>query len=237
MSSEKIYLASSWRNEYQPEILALLRTYGFQVYDFRNPQTGGPPESHDYVVPKEGFSWKQTDPGWGRVTPDIIQRYKKMLEHPVAKQGFNADFRAMKWADTCVLLLPSGRSAHLEAGWMSGSGRRLVVYMPPAVGICSGCKGAEWVPSEDPFRNAPCNVCKTDGFTLKWGFEPELMYLIGGDQDLICTTPDELLARLRRPFPPRQTVVWNPETGGSYIVHTERPYPIPNEMLRDPEPV
>ena len=29
----------------------------------------------------------------------------------------------MKWADVGVLLLPSGRSAHLEIGWMSGAGK------------------------------------------------------------------------------------------------------------------
>jgi hypothetical protein len=27
-----------------------------------------------------------------------------------------------------VLLLPCGRSAHLEAGWAAGAGRRVVVY-------------------------------------------------------------------------------------------------------------
>lgn len=238
MSSEKIYLASSWKNQYQPEILDLLRSNGFQVYDFRNPKTGGP-MAHE--TPEEGFSWKQTDPNWGKITPDIIQRYKAMLGHPVAKAGFNADFRAMKWADTCVLLLPSGRSAHLEAGWMAGSGRRLVVYMPPATEVCSECGGAGRIsltPSQFSTDDSyACIECKGEGHKLIWSFEPELMYLIGGDLDLICTTPDELLARLHRPFPPRQAVVWNPETGGSYIAHTERPYPMPNEVLRDPEPV
>jgi hypothetical protein len=33
---EKIYLASSWRNTYQPDVLAQLREQ-FEVYDFRNP--------------------------------------------------------------------------------------------------------------------------------------------------------------------------------------------------------
>jgi hypothetical protein len=41
--------------------------------------------------------------------------------------GFNSDFDGMKWADTGVLLLPCGRSAHLELGWMSGSGRRTFI--------------------------------------------------------------------------------------------------------------
>ena len=33
----------------------------------------------------------------------------------------------MKWADTGVLLLPCGRSAHLELGWMAGAGKRTII--------------------------------------------------------------------------------------------------------------
>lgn len=34
------------------------------------------------------------------------------------------------WADTCVLVLSCGRSAHTEAGWMCGAGRRVIAYIP-----------------------------------------------------------------------------------------------------------
>ena len=37
--------------------------------------------------------------------------------------------RGMEWADTCVLVLPCGRSAHLEAGWFKGRGKRLIVLL------------------------------------------------------------------------------------------------------------
>ena len=33
----KIYVASSWRNEYYPEVVEKLREAGHEVYDFRNP--------------------------------------------------------------------------------------------------------------------------------------------------------------------------------------------------------
>ena len=36
----------------------------------------------------------------------------------------------MLWADTCVLVLPCGRSAHTEAGWFAGRGLKTIVYMP-----------------------------------------------------------------------------------------------------------
>lgn len=122
----RIYLASSWRNPEQPELVELLRTSGHKVYDFRNPSSGGPVMQD---TPREGFSWRQCDPGWAD-DADPRERYRRMLEHPVALRGFGADFSAMNWAEACVLALPCGRSAHLEAGWCAGMGRRLIVYLP-----------------------------------------------------------------------------------------------------------
>ena len=37
---------------------------------------------------------------------------------------------ALEEADTCVLVMPSGRSAHLEAGYMIGQDKPTLVYMP-----------------------------------------------------------------------------------------------------------
>lgn len=37
---------------------------------------------------------------------------------------------AMLWADTCVLVLPCGRSSHTETGWFAGRGLKAIVYMP-----------------------------------------------------------------------------------------------------------
>ena len=34
-----IYVASSWRNTYYPEVVQALRDAGHEVYDFRNPTT------------------------------------------------------------------------------------------------------------------------------------------------------------------------------------------------------
>jgi hypothetical protein len=35
----------------------------------------------------------------------------------------------MQWADTGVLVLPSGRSAHLEAGYFNGAEKDLFILM------------------------------------------------------------------------------------------------------------
>lgn len=109
---KKIYVASSWRNPDQPWLVALLLTHGHEVYDFRNPPGG------------TGFAWKSIDPNWELWT---TEEYRAALEHPLAVAGFASDAGALEWCDTCVLLLPSGRSAHLEAGWAAGSGRALAI--------------------------------------------------------------------------------------------------------------
>ncbi len=98
----KIYLASSWRNTMQQAVVITLRKAGFEVYDFRDA---------------DGFHWSEIDPGWLTWTPET---YSQMMNHPKADLGFNRDVEAMIWADTCVLVLPCGRSAHLELGWMTG---------------------------------------------------------------------------------------------------------------------
>ena len=112
----KIYVASSWRNTYYPEVVKKLREYGHEVYDFRNP-----PHNHG------AFMWKDIDPEFDRWN---VEQYKQGLQHPSSERQFQADLDALNWADTCLLVLPCGRSAHTEAGWMKGAGKKVIVYIP-----------------------------------------------------------------------------------------------------------
>lgn len=111
----KVYVASSWRNDRQPAVVEQLRAEGHEVYDFRNPMQGD-----------SGFGWGEIDPEWTAVD---LERFRTMLDHPRAQQAFDNDFDAMKWADACVLVMPCGRSAHLEAGWFTGAGKLTVVLL------------------------------------------------------------------------------------------------------------
>jgi len=111
----KIYVASSWRNSLQPQVVAALLKDGHTVYDFKNPRPGN-----------NGFHWSEIDPNWEGWTPE---RYRELLDHPIAKAGFASDFNAMKWADTFVLVLPCGRSAHLELGWACGQGKQTLILL------------------------------------------------------------------------------------------------------------
>lgn len=113
---KKIYVASSWRNEHQQALVMDLRQLGFDVYDFKNP--GG----------EAGFKWSNLDADWQNWT---TEEYREALKHDYAKFGFNRDFDAMKASDVCVLCLPCGRSAHLEAGWMKGAGKKTIAFIPP----------------------------------------------------------------------------------------------------------
>ena len=112
----KIYVASSWRNQYYEQVVKRLREQDFEVYDFRNPPHGGP-----------GFHWTDVDPDAPNWT---FEQYAEGLNHPLAERQFQSDLEALEWADSCVLVLPCGRSAHTEAGWMSGAGKKVIVYIP-----------------------------------------------------------------------------------------------------------
>ena len=112
----KIYVASSWRNSYQPEVVSVLREQGHEVYDFRNPAPGD-----------NGFHWSELDEKWQDWSPE---NFRDALNDPIAVDGFNSDASALKSSDCCVLVLPSGRSAHLEAGFMAGMGKPLIIFIP-----------------------------------------------------------------------------------------------------------
>ncbi|MCH7727340.1 MAG: hypothetical protein IH991_12795, partial [Planctomycetes bacterium] len=112
----KVYVASSWRNEKQAGVVEALRHAEHEVYDFKNPAAND-----------NGFHWTEIDPNWKNWTP------KEFVEHlytsRVAEKGFNNDMRALDWADACVLVMPCGRSAHLELGYAIGKRKMTVILV------------------------------------------------------------------------------------------------------------
>lgn len=111
-----IYVASSRRNTYYPEVVQALQAAGHDVYDFRNPPTSDP-----------GFHWTDVDPNCMDWTP---AKYQANLSHPLAERLFKNDIEAMTACEACVLVLPCGRSAHTEAGWFAGQGKKVYAYIP-----------------------------------------------------------------------------------------------------------
>jgi hypothetical protein len=166
--ARKVYVASSWRNDHQPLVVEMLRQLGHEVYDFRNPRPGD-----------IGFAWSEIDPDWLGWSP---RAFRDLLDHPIAQGGFKSDFDAMKWADTFVLMLPCGRSAHLEAGWAIGAGKptclvlhedkfepELMYLMADRVAVDLD-EMCDWIDRLRPVglthgRHCPCSSCRREDWT------------------------------------------------------------------------
>ena len=107
----KIYLASSWKNdkkvkEWQYE----LKKIGHEVDAFCNDSDGR------YV-----FHFSEIgDPR----TLDAIS----FLEDGRTQKAFKEDKKWIDWCDCVILILPAGKSSHLEAGYAKGKGKLLVIY-------------------------------------------------------------------------------------------------------------
>lgn len=76
----KLYIASSWRNQYYPETVERLRAAGFDVYDFRNPPTGN------------GFKWSMISEDYMEWTP--AEYREQMNNNPLAQQQLRNDVEA-----------------------------------------------------------------------------------------------------------------------------------------------
>lgn len=96
-------------------VVESLRRLGHEVYDFKNPRLGD-----------RGFHWSDIDPDWQQWTP---AEFQAALSHPIANAGYQSDMDAMLWADACVLVMPCGRSAHLEAGWFIGARKPCLILL------------------------------------------------------------------------------------------------------------
>lgn len=112
----KIYVASSWRNNIQPTIVKIVRDMKHEVYDFKNPSEGD-----------HGFHWSEIDPTWKTWNSG---EFKAALNHELAKKYFAQDMKALIQANATLLVMPCGRSAHLELGVAVGRGQRTAIYMP-----------------------------------------------------------------------------------------------------------
>lgn len=110
----KIYVASSWRNDFQQGVVTSLRSLGHEVYDFKD---------------SDGFHWTEADTEWRR-WPENVKSYLAGLNHPCAVRGFRRDMEALKACDVCIMVMPCGVSAAMEMGWAVGAGRPVAVYTP-----------------------------------------------------------------------------------------------------------
>lgn len=109
-------VASRWRNrETVVELVDKLRAKGKTVYsflegdgsDYELKDTEQCYEPEEFMKVFENIPNWQTDPG--------------------VREIFEVDMQAFKNSDGLILLLPAGKSSHIEAGVAYGLGKRLIV--------------------------------------------------------------------------------------------------------------
>jgi hypothetical protein len=117
----KIYLASSWRNAEAVRLyLGYLRKQNGFVVDCFCDQEGG----------RVGFDIRECLETMGHSVYDVDAI--TALKHPAVSEQFRIAFTEdKKWLDWCeclIMMMPCGRSAHLEAGYAKGQGKLLFIY-------------------------------------------------------------------------------------------------------------
>ena len=100
-----VYLIGSLRNDKIPEIGIYLRSLGVEVFD-------------DWFAagPIADDSWQEYEKRRGT-------SYKEALKGYAAKHVFSFDLHHLARADAGILVLPAGKSGHLELGYLAGQGK------------------------------------------------------------------------------------------------------------------
>lgn len=107
----KIYLIGSLRNEQIIQIGNRLREAGYATFD-------------DWWAPG-----RDTDSYWQAYCKARGQTYRDALQGPYAKHVFAFDKHHLDNSQIGVLIMPAGKSAHLELGYMRGGGKPCYIVM------------------------------------------------------------------------------------------------------------
>lgn len=115
----KIYIATSWKNNVNAIIVGnLLKSYDHYVYIFCDPME---PAAQISLKLRKDDKTKLWD-SWNALRTSEV------------KEIFESDFQQLKECDLVLLLTPSGKSAHMEAGYAVGAGKALVILDHPVLG-------------------------------------------------------------------------------------------------------
>ena len=101
----KIYLIGSLRGPRVPEVAAKLREAGHEVFD---DWYAAGPEADDY---------------WQKYEMNKGHNYREALRGFVANHVYHYDKSHLDRNEMAVLVLPAGKSGHLELGYMIGQGK------------------------------------------------------------------------------------------------------------------
>lgn len=110
--AEKIYLIGSLRNPAVPVVADQLRAQGFEVFD------------DWFAAGHEADEWLQ------RYEQNRGHSYREALRGHAVNHVFHFDEHHLDDCDMAVMLLPAGKSAHLELGYVRGQGKPAFIWMP-----------------------------------------------------------------------------------------------------------
>ena len=105
-----IYLMGSLRNEQIPHMAKKIRALGFEVFD-------------DWFSPGP-----EADDFWRKYEKVRGSTYKEALSNWAAKHVYEFDKYHIDRSDIGVLIMPAGKSGHLELGYMIGQGKPCIIY-------------------------------------------------------------------------------------------------------------
>ena len=110
------FIASRWRNkELVIDLVRKIRERGKTVYSFIEG------DGRDYELKAKEVSHD---------LEAFMKHYESIPEwrnSPAVREIFDVDMDSLKQSETLILLLPSGKSAHIEAGVAFGSGKKLIL--------------------------------------------------------------------------------------------------------------
>ena len=110
-SKVNLYLIGSLRNPTVPQVANKLREHGYDVFD--EWHAAGP----------------AADDEWQKYCTNRGFTYKDALAGRTAQNTFTFDRAYLDLADAAVMVLPAGKSAHLELGYVRGSGKPAFILL------------------------------------------------------------------------------------------------------------
>ncbi|MDO8516423.1 MAG: hypothetical protein Q7S28_04175 [bacterium] len=102
----KVYLIGSLRNPEVPKLANMIRELGFDVFD--DWYAAGP----------------EADDKWRDYEKERGHSYIEALDGYAANHVYHFDLKHLDECDIAILLLPAGKSGHLELGYCIGRGKR-----------------------------------------------------------------------------------------------------------------
>ena len=102
----RVYLIGSLRNPEVPNVAQMIRSLGHEVFD---DWYAAGPEADDF--------WQKYEQGRGHT-------YIQALDGHAAQHVYEYDKSHLDRCDGAVLVLPAGKSGHLEFGYMIGQGKK-----------------------------------------------------------------------------------------------------------------